>query len=155
MAQTETMDIIDRKLLDIIQTAFPLVPRPYEALGKELGISEEEALSRVKAMKEKKIIRRLGANFQSAKLGFRSTLCGAHVPEDKLENFIAEVNALPGVTHNYLRNHEFNVWFTLIGPSWEDVCATIKGIEERSGIAVMNLPAEKLFKIRVDFQMEE
>ena len=155
MAQTETMDIIDRKLLDIIQTAFPLVPRPYEALGNALGISEEEALSRVKAMKEKKIIRRLGANFQSAKLGFRSTLCGAHVPEDKLENFIAEVNALPGVTHNYLRNHEFNVWFTLIGPSWEDVCATIKGIEERSGIAVMNLPAEKLFKIRVDFQMEE
>lgn len=155
MAQTETMDIIDRKLLDIIQTAFPLVPRPYEALGKELGISEEEALSRVKAMKEKKIIRRLGANFQSAKLGFRSTLCGAHVPEDKLENFIAEVNALPGVTHNYLRNHEFNVWFTLIGPSWDSVCDTLKGIEERTGVPVMNLPAEKLFKIRVDFQMEE
>ena len=155
MAQTETMDIIDRKLLDIIQTAFPLVPRPYEALGKELDISEEEALSRVKAMKEKKIIRRLGANFQSAKLGFRSTLCGAHVPEDKLENFIAEVNALPGVTHNYLRNHEFNVWFTLIGPSWDDVCATLKDLEERTGIAIMNLPAEKLFKIRVDFQMEE
>ena len=155
MAQTETMDIIDRKLLDIIQTAFPLVPRPYKALGKELGISEEEALSRVKAMKEKKIIRRLGANFQSAKLGFRSTLCGAHVPEDKLENFIAEVNAQPGVTHNYLRNHEFNVWFTLIGPSWDSVCDTLKGIEERTGVPVMNLPAEKLFKIRVDFQMEE
>lgn len=155
MAQTEVMDSIDRKLLDIIQTAFPLVPRPYEELGRQLGISEEEALARVKAMKEKKIIRRLGANFQSAKLGFRSTLCGAHVPEDKLENFIAEVNALPGVTHNYLRNHEFNVWFTLIGPSWDDVCATIKDLEERTGIAIMNLPAEKLFKIRVDFQMEE
>lgn len=155
MAQTEVMDSIDRKLLDIIQTAFPLVPRPYEELGRQLGISEEEALSRVKAMKEKKIIRRLGANFQSAKLGFRSTLCGAHVPEEKLDSFIAEVNALPGVTHNYLRNHEFNVWFTLIGPSWDDVCATLKDLEERTGIAIMNLPAEKLFKIRVDFQMEE
>ncbi len=155
MAQTEVMDSIDRKLLDIIQTAFPLVPRPYEELGRQLGISEEEALSRVKAMKEKKIIRRLGANFQSAKLGFRSTLCGAHVPEEKLDSFIAEVNALPGVTHNYLRNHEFNVWFTLIGPSWDDVCATLKDLEERTGVAIMNLPAEKLFKIRVDFQMEE
>ncbi len=155
MAQTEVMDSIDRKLLDIIQTAFPLVPRPYEELGRRLGISEEEALARVKAMKEKKIIRRLGANFQSAKLGFRSTLCGAHVPEETLDSFIAEVNALPGVTHNYLRNHEFNVWFTLIGPSWDDVCATIKDLEERTGIAIMNLPAEKLFKIRVDFQMEE
>lgn len=155
MAQTESMDIIDRKLLDIIQTAFPLVPRPYEALGRELGISEEEALARVKAMKERRIIRRLGANFQSAKLGFRSTLCGAHVPEEKLDAFIAEVNALPGVTHNYLRNHEFNVWFTLIGPSWESVCNTLKELTERTGVPVMNLPAEKLFKIRVDFQMEE
>ena len=155
MAQNDALDTIDRKLLDIIQTAFPLVPRPYEDLGKQLGISEGEALARVKAMKEKKIIRRLGANFQSAKLGFRSTLCGAHVPEDKLDAFIADVNALPGVTHNYLRNHDFNVWFTLIGPSWDSVCETIRGIEERTGISIMNLPAEKLFKIRVDFQMEE
>ncbi len=155
MAQNDALDTIDRKLLDIIQTAFPLVSRPYEALGRQLGISEEEALARVKAMKEKRIIRRLGANFQSAKLGFRSTLCGAHVPEDKLDAFIADVNALPGVTHNYLRNHDFNVWFTLIGPSWDSVCRTLKDLEERTGISIMNLPAEKLFKIRVDFQMEE
>ena len=155
MAQNEELDTIDRKLLDIIQTAFPLVPRPYAELGRQLGISEEEALARVKGMKERKIIRRLGANFQSAKLGFRSTLCGAHVPEEKLDAFIADVNALPGVTHNYLRNHEFNVWFTLIGPSWDSVCDTIRGIEERTGIAVMNLPAEKLFKIRVDFPLDE
>ena len=155
MAQNDALDTIDRKLLDIIQTAFPLVSRPYEALGRQLGISEEEALARVKAMKEKRIIRRLGANFQSAKLGFRSTLCGAHVPEDKLDAFIADVNALPGVTHNYLRNHDFNVWFTLIGPSWDRVCRTLKDLEERTGISIMNLPAEKLFKIRVDFQMEE
>ena len=84
MSQTE-LDLIDKKLLDIIQTAFPLVSRPYAALGEQLGISEEEALARVKAMKERRVIRRLGANFQSAKLGFRSTLCGAKVPEDKLD----------------------------------------------------------------------
>lgn len=155
MPQTKDMDIIDKKLLDIIQTDFPLVPRPYEELGKRLGITQEEALARVKAMREGKIIRRLGANFQSAKLGFRSTLCGAHVPEDKLDAFIDCVNALPGVTHNYLRDHEFNVWFTLIGPSWEEVCATLSDLEQRTGIAIMNLPAEKLFKIRVDFPMEE
>ena len=148
------MDILDRKLLDIIQTAFPLVPRPYAALGEQLGISEEEALSRVKDLKARKIIRRLGANFQSAKLGFRSTLCGACVPEHKLDDFISYVNALPGVTHNYLRKHKFNVWFTVIGPSWEQVCATIEGVTEHTGVPVMNLPATKLFKIRVDFSME-
>lgn len=67
-------------------------------------------------MRESGLIRRLGANFQSAKLGFRSTLCAAKVPEEQLEQFIAEVNAIPGVTHNYLRNHSYNIWFTLIGP---------------------------------------
>jgi len=148
------MDIIDRRLLDIIQTGFPLVPRPYAVLGGQLGISEEEALARVKSMKERKVIRRLGANFQSARLGFRSTLCGAKVPEEKLDAFLADVNALPGVTHNYLRNHEFNVWFTLIGPSWDDVCATLEGLTERTGVPIMNLPATRLFKIRVDFPME-
>ena len=155
MTQETTLDTLDRRILDIIQTDFPLEPRPYAVIGERLGITEQEALDRVNALRRSRIIRRLGANFQSAKLGFRSTLCGAHVPEDKLDAFIADVNALPGVTHNYLRNHDFNVWFTLIGPSWDSVCETIRGIEERTGVSIMNLPAEKLFKIRVDFQMEE
>ena len=155
MAQTEVMDSIDRKLLDIIQTAFPLVPRPYEELGRQLGISEEEALARVKAMKEKKIIRRLGANFQSAKLGFVSTLCAAKVPDDKMDDFVREVNARPGITHNYLREHNYNIWFTLISPSREDERATLDDITARTGIPILNLPATRLFKIRVDFRMSD
>ena len=149
------LDTLDRRLLDIIQTDFPLAPRPYAVLGDKLGISEQEALERVRALKKKKIIRRLGANFQSAKLGFRSTLCAAKVPEDKLEAFIADVNARPGVTHNYLRNHAYNVWFTLIGDSWEAMCDTLDGISARHGIPILNLPAARLYKIRVDFPMEE
>ena len=138
MEQTQ-LDLVDKRLLDIIQTAFPLVSHPYAALGEQLGISEEDALN----------------NFQSAKLGFRSTLCAARVPEEQLESFVAEVNSHPGVTHNYLRNHAYNVWFTLIGPSWEEVCATLEEITRRTGIALLNLPAARLYKIRVDFQMEE
>ncbi len=152
--ENDSLDLIDKRLLDIIQTEFPLAPRPYAVLGEALGISEEDALMRVKALRQKKVIRRLGANFQSSKLGFRSTLCGAKVPPEKLDSFIAFVNALPGVTHNYLRSHDYNVWFTLIGPSWDAVCATIKDVEEKTGVAVMNLPASRLYKIRVDFQME-
>lgn len=148
------LDAIDRKLLDIIQTDFPLVARPYAELGQRLGIAEDEALCRVCALREHKIIRRLGANFQSAKLGFRSTLCAAKVPEDALDAFIAEVNSHVGVTHNYLRAHAYNVWFTCIGPSWEQVCATLDGIQRRTGVPILNLPAQKLYKIRVDFAME-
>ena len=151
----KTLDTLDKKLLDIIQTGFPLVSRPYAELGARLDITEEEALERVRRMKDEGLIRRLGANFQSAKLGFRSTLCAAKVPEDRLDDFIEVVNAHPGVTHNYLREHAYNVWFTLIGPSWESVCDTLSGITARTGIEILNLPATRLYKIRVDFQMEE
>ncbi len=144
-----------KRLLNIIQTDFPICAHPYAELGKRLGISEEEALADVRALREGRIIRRLGANFQSAKLGFRSTLCAAKVPEEQLEEFVSIVNSYTGVTHNYLRQHVYNVWFTFIGPSWEDVCASLEEITQKTGIPILNLPAKKLYKIRVDFQMGE
>ena len=147
------MDDVDRRLLDIIQTNFPLTPRPYEELGRQAGVSEEEALRRVNALRAARIIRRMGANFQSAKLGWVSTLCAAKVPEDRLEDFAAAVNACPGVTHNYVRAHAYNVWFTLISPSREQEAATLAELERETGVAVLNLPATRLFKIRVDFRM--
>lgn len=148
------MDSLDRQLLDIIQTDFPLCPRPYAELGQRLGIAEQEAFDRVRALKASKIIRRLGANFQSAKLGFVSTLCAAKVPDDKMDDFVARVNACPGVTHNYLREHAYNIWFTLISPSREESQATLDAIAAATGIAILNLPATRLFKIRVDFRMD-
>ncbi len=154
-AEPGRLDSLDRQLLDIIQTDFPLDPRPYAVLGQRLGISEEQALERVRALRVKKIIRRLGANFQSAKLGFVSTLCAAKVPEAKLETFISEVNAQPGVTHNYLRDHSYNVWFTLISPSREQARKILDQISVRTGIVILDLPATKFFKIRVDFRMQE
>ncbi|WP_165079365.1 MULTISPECIES: AsnC family transcriptional regulator [unclassified Desulfovibrio] len=150
----EALDAVDRRILDIIQTGFPLAPRPYAVLGERLGLPEEEVFGRVRALRENKVIRRLGANFQSAKLGFVSTLCAAKVPEEKLEAFIAAVNAEPGVTHNYLRDHAYNIWFTLISPSREEARAVLEGLTERTGVPILDLPATKLFKIRVDFRMD-
>ena len=149
------MDSTDKRLLDIIQTDFPLASRPYAVLGERLGISEQEAFDRVRELKKRNIIRRLGANFQSSKLGFHSTLCAAKVAPEKMDAFVADVNAQPGVTHNYLRKHAYNIWFTCIGPSRDAVRATLDGITQRTGIPILNLPATKLYKIRVDFQMEE
>lgn len=148
------LDALDRRLLDFIQSSFPLEARPYAVIGAALGITEQEALERVRGLRQRKIIRRLGANFQSSGLGFRSTLCAAKVPQDKLEAFVADVNSHSGVTHNYLRNHDYNVWFTVIAPSMEAVRALLEGIEQRTGVAVLNLPASRLYKIKVDFQME-
>lgn len=153
-ATLAALDSVDRQLLDIIQTDFPLSPRPYAELGQRLGLDEQEVLDRVRDLKARKIIRRLGANFQSAKLGFVSTLCAAKVPQDKMDAFVAEVNAKPGVTHNYLREHDYNIWFTLISPSREETQTILDGITQATGVPILNLPATKLFKIRVDFRMD-
>lgn len=149
------LDEVDRRILDIIQSDFPLVSRPYAVIGERLGISEDDAFRRVGRMRAARIIRRLGANFQSAGLGFVSTLCAASVPADRLEEFVEKVNALPGVTHNYLRDHACNIWFTLISPSCEEQLRTLEALERETGIVIMNLPASRLYKIKVDFPMAE
>ena len=148
------MDTLDKKILDIIQTAFPITERPYADLAKQLSSTEEEVFSRVVALKEQGIIRRIGCNFQSAKLDWHSTLCGAYVPEDKIEEFTKAVNALSGVTHNYLREHHFNIWFTLIAEDKEKVLSILADLTEKTGIEILYLPAEILYKIKVDFKME-
>ena len=149
------MDTIDKQILDIIQTNYPIVSRPYARIGRDVGLSEAETYARVRAMQDRGIIRRIGANFQSRKLGWKSTLCAASVPEADLDDFVAVVNEYPGVTHNYLRRHTFNVWFTYIGPSWDQINADLERISERTGVKILNLPAEQTFKIRVDFRMSE
>ncbi|WP_320009096.1 AsnC family transcriptional regulator [Maridesulfovibrio sp.] len=149
------MDAVDKDILGIIQSGFPIAPHPYEEIGKMIGISGEEALSRVNALREDGVIRRVGANFGSRELGWHSTLCAASVPEEKIDEFVAEINSHSGVTHNYLRENDFNIWFTFIGPDKETVKATLDAISEKTGIRVLYLPATKLFKIKVDFDMKE
>lgn len=153
-APLDDLDLMDRRLLDIIQTGFPLAPRPYARLGEELGLPEMDVLERVRRLKERGVIRRLGANFDSRRLGWKSTLCGAKVPADKLDAFVAEVNRLPGVTHNYLRDHRYNVWFTLIAPSETALATVLHDLARRTGITPLNLPAEKTYKLKVDFGLE-
>jgi DNA-binding Lrp family transcriptional regulator len=149
------MDAYDKQILDIIQSHFPLTSRPYEEVGKQVGLSEADVLGRVRDMKKSGLIRRMGANFSSQSLGWQSTLCAASVPEDKLDAFVAEVNGHDGVTHNYLRENKFNVWFALIAPDMDAVEAILASITEATGITVLNLPASKLFKIKVDFKMDK
>ena len=148
------MDRINRRILNEIQSDFPIVQRPYLELGKRLGLSEKEVFDRVKGLKTDGIIRRIGGNFSSRRLQFSSTLCAAKVPEDKLERFVEAVNGYPGVTHNYLRNHEYNVWFTFIAPSMHYIEAALEEISRVTGVEeIRNLPAVKTFKIKVDFEV--
>jgi siroheme decarboxylase len=154
MTPKTPLDDLDRTILNEIQSRFPLVSRPYAEMGKRLGATEAEILTRVRMMHDAGIIRRIGANFTSRKLGYTSTLCAARVPPESLERFAAVVNRYPGVTHNYLRKHRFNVWFTLIAESTERLAAILEEIRVASGVNdILSLPAKEIFKIKVDFPM--
>ena len=148
------MDDIDKAILNRIQSDFPIASRPYLTIADELNLTEKEVLDRVSRLKEMGIIRRIGGNFVPAKLGYVSTLCAAKVPEDKIERFADVVNRFPGVTHNYLRENSFNVWFTFIAPSMEEIEQNLEKIEQETGIAeILNLPATRVFKIRAQFDL--
>jgi len=148
------MDKTDRKILNIIQTEFPVEKEPFRYLGEAIGISEDEVLDRVKKLKERGIIRRIGAVFDTGRMGFASTLCAARVPEEKVEEFVDAVNAYTGVTHNYRRSHDYNVWFTFIAPSAEEIERSLDEIREQTGIAdILNMPVRRKFKIDASFDL--
>ncbi len=148
------MDDVDRAIVNEIQSDFPITPRPYHELGKRFQLSEAEVLERLKRLKAEGVIRRIGGNFNSKSLNFTSTLCAAKVPEEKLDRFVQVVNSYPGVTHNYLRNHKYNVWFTFIAQNVHLIENALKEISGATGVTeIINLPAVKQFKIKVDFEV--
>ncbi len=148
------MDEMDSKILNIFQTRFPIVPEPFDAVGAELGISGGEVLDRVKRLKEDGIIRRIGAVFDGRALGYTSTLCAARVPEEQVRSFVEAVNGYPGVTHNYRRSHEYNVWFTFIAPDQAALEKALAEIRQKTGITdILNMPAVKTYKINATFEL--
>ncbi len=145
---------LDRIILNLIQKEFPLHHRPFQALAELAGCTEEEALESVKALREKGIIRRVGAVFDSQKLGFVSTLVALQAVPEKLEEIAVRVSALAGVTHNYQRDHAFNLWFTLTCQTQEELFRTLAEMETLPGVVKLrSLPALRLFKIGVYFKL--
>ena len=146
------MNDLQKQILNIIQAQYPIKSKPFAALADQLDCSETEIIKQINQLKQNGIIRRLGAVFNAAHLGYISTLVAAQVPAKILDDFVADVNAMPGVSHNYGRNHIYNVWFTLTAPSQKSIDRTIDRLRNDYKIpAIYSLPAEKLFKIKVNF----
>jgi siroheme decarboxylase len=148
------LDTIDKAILNRIQSNFPIQSRPYAAIARELGLTEQQVLHRVQTLKAEGIIRRIGGNFVPHKVGFVSTLCAAKVPEDQIDAFAAVVNKYAGVTHNYQRENAFNIWFTFIAASREEIAQNLSRISRETGVTtILNLPATKVFKIKAQFDV--
>jgi siroheme decarboxylase len=148
------MDAIDKKILNIIQKDFPVVAEPFKVVAERLGLDEDEVLERIKDLKAVGIIRRIGAVFDSKKMGFASTLCAAKVPKKYLRKFIEIVNSYPGVTHNYRRRHDYNVWFTFIASDEETLKKSLGEIRDKTGVAdIISMTASRIFKIDATFEL--
>jgi DNA-binding Lrp family transcriptional regulator len=151
------LDEVDKRLLNLMQGSFPIAARPYQHVAAQAGISEQHTMERVQRLLDERIVRQVTPIFDTRALGYASMLVAAKVDPENPWRAANVINAHPGVSHNYLRNHEFNIWFTLatepdspLGLQGTiDVLGRIAGAE-----SIRQLPTLKLFKIRMDLEMQ-
>jgi DNA-binding Lrp family transcriptional regulator len=151
------MDELDYRILDALQNEFPLNERPYEILAEKLEISGDELWRRVQGLVEDGVIRRMGASLDSRKLGYSSTLAAISVPTERVDEASAVVGGYPEVTHSYLRDDKFNIWFTVIAYDNDRIAAILEEIRSALSLepaAVLNLPVTKLFKLDARFKTQ-
>jgi DNA-binding Lrp family transcriptional regulator len=151
------LDDTDKRLLNLMQGSFPIAPRPYAAVAAEAQLDESAVLARVQRLLDERIIRQVTPIFDTRALGYSSMLVAAKVDPDNPWRAATVINAHPGVSHNYLRNHEFNIWFTIATePDSElGLDGTLEVLARLAGAdSIRQLPTLKLFKIRMDLEME-
>lgn len=151
------LEELDRRLLNLMQGRFPIEPRPYARVAELAEISEDEVMRRVQHLLDERIIRQVTPIFDTRALGYSSMLVAAKVDAENPHRAAKIINAHPGVSHNYLRNHEFNLWFTIATEpdSKLGLEGTLNALAEEAGAeSVRQLPTLKLFKIRMDLEME-
>lgn len=145
------MDAIDKKILKIIQEAFPLAESPFAELASRLGLTEAEVIRRIAALKEAGVIRRIGAVLSASSLGIATLLCAARVDRERIEEAAGIVSSFRNVTHNYERDGDYNLWFTVWDKDEAALDRTVREIEAKARVSVVRLPALKTYKIRAVF----
>ena len=144
----------DRDLLNALQWDFPIVPRPFAAIAERLGVEESVVLERVNAVKEIGVLRQMSAIFDTRALGYQSALIAARVAPEHIDEAAAIINEHPGVSHNYKRNHSYNLWYTLATPPGEDFDAHVETLHRSSGsLVTRTLPTLVLYTIGVKLDM--
>jgi DNA-binding Lrp family transcriptional regulator len=148
------LDLLDRQILNILQSGFPLVERPFERIGETIGITEAETVERIVSLKRRNIVRQIGAIFDTRRLGYKTSLVAMRFDEGDLEAAARRINEHPGVSHNYARTGQFNLWFTVAVPPSETIDDTVDTMARDTGaLAVRVMPTIRFFKIGVNFDM--
>jgi len=148
------MSNLDKEILNEIQWTFPLVQKPFHEIAKKFNVSPEEVKQRLTHLKKIGILRQLSAIFDTRRLGYKSSLVAMEIEPEKLDYVARIINRHPGVSHNYERNHQFNLWFTLAVPPQSDLKTEVDRFRKIPGIKnIRMLPTIKLFKIGVKLEM--
>lgn len=149
-----SLDSLDKEILNEIQWSFPMVSEPYKELANRFHVTTDEMKRRIANLKSAGVLRQLSAIFDTRKLGYKSSLVAMSIEPDRLDYVANQINRHPGVSHNYERNHEYNLWFTLATPPGTDLKTEVDKFSKLGGInKVRLLPTIKLFKIGVKLEM--
>jgi len=149
----EGVDEKDKALMNLMQNYFPISAHPYEDIAEKVGLDKDAVISRLKRLNKKGLIRKVGAIVSAREIGFVSILAATKVPENQIEEAAKIINSYRGVTHNYLRSGILNIWFTLTEPNQELLNQHLKEIENKINSKIIRLPAQKIYKIGVKFDI--
>jgi DNA-binding Lrp family transcriptional regulator len=151
------LDETDRKILQVLQDDFPVVQEPWLEISRRLNISQDEVLSRLKRLIEAGAVLKIGPIFDPSAIGLRAaTLVAMRVPKNRVNEVATVINGYPNVVHNYERDNEYNVWFTLAAPTSKELAVTLDEIKKKTGARehdILDLPTVQRFKVNVRFQL--
>ena len=147
------MDALDRRIINELQTGFPVCEYPYRVVAERLGCDEDELIKRIGAMLDDGLLTRFGPMFHAEHMGGALSLCAMSVPDARFEAVAEIVNTYPEVAHNYQREHAMNMWFVLATETAEALQLAIEGIEASTGLQVHNMPKLEEFHVGLHFEV--
>ncbi len=147
------MDALDRRIINELQTGFPVCEYPYRVIAERLGSDEQELIRRIGTLLDDGLLTRFGPMFHAEHMGGALSLCAMSVPKARFEAVAETVNAFPEVAHNYQREHDMNMWFVLATETLEALQKAIDSIEAKTGLKVHNMPKLEEFHVGLHFEV--
>lgn len=147
------LDAFDRAIINRLQDGFPICEHPYAAVAAELGMSEQDLLTRLERLLQEKVLTRFGPMYHAERLGGGLSLAAMKIPPEDFERVAGIVNAMPEVAHNYARDHALNMWFVLATETPQGQEQAIAEIERNTGYPVFNMPKQKEYFVELKFRV--
>ncbi|HEY8220126.1 MAG TPA: AsnC family transcriptional regulator [Methylobacter sp.] len=146
------MDEIDKKIINALQNGFPICDAPYQQVATQLGLTEQDLITRLKTLLDTGTLTRFGPLYNAEQMGGALTLAAVKAPIERFDQITEIINSFPEVAHNYARRHELNMWFVIATQTPEQIRQTIDAIEQQTGLTVYNMPKNKEYFVNLKLE---